>query len=117
MYRIARLTTLCPSHKNFTVKLKHFATATVAAKAKTTAEGEGRGSAIALPVYLYRGANNLLLCGVSLTISLSHHYKTKSFLTLLHSEWPKLYGVLAILSVIGLNNATVLKVNRYFQGK
>ena len=24
-------------------------------------------------------------------------------LTLLHSEWPKLYGVLAILSAIGLN--------------
>ena len=24
------------------------------------------------------------------------------FLTLLHSEWPKLYGVLAILSAIGL---------------
>ena len=26
-------------------------------------------------------------------------------LTLLHSEWPKLYGVLAILSAIGLMNA------------
>ena len=25
-----------------------------------------------------------------------------SFLTLLHSEWPKLYGVLAVLSAIGL---------------
>ena len=25
------------------------------------------------------------------------------FLTLLHSEWPKLYGVLTILSAIGLN--------------
>ena len=28
-------------------------------------------------------------------------------LTLLHSEWPKLYGVLAILSGIGLNEAEI----------
>ena len=26
------------------------------------------------------------------------------FFTLLHSEWPKLYGVLAVLSAIGLKN-------------
>ena len=30
---------------------------------------------------------------------------------LLHSEWPKLTGVLAILSAIGLNN-TVLQIRR-----
>ena len=28
----------------------------------------------------------------------------KIFLTLLHSEWPKLYGVLDVLSAIGLKN-------------
>ena len=28
--------------------------------------------------------------------------KSKTLLTLLHSEWPKLYGVLAVLSAIGL---------------
>ena len=31
--------------------------------------------------------------------------KVKHFiLTLLHSEWPKLYGVLAVLSAVGLND-------------
>ena len=28
-------------------------------------------------------------------------------LTLLHSEWPKLYGVLAVLSAIGLKQVSV----------
>ena len=31
------------------------------------------------------------------------------FLTLLHSEWPKLYGVLAILSAIGLKEGICFK--------
>ena len=38
-------------------------------------------------------------------------------LTLLHSEWPKLYGVLAIQSVIGLFNAYIIKVCYSFKSK
>ena len=34
-----------------------------------------------------------------------------SYVTLLHSDWPKLNGVLAILSAIGLN----MKQQSYFQ--
>ena len=44
--------------------------------------------------------------GAVVLLTLLHSQWAKLFgvlLTLLHSEWPKLYGVLAILSAIGLN--------------
>ena len=37
-------------------------------------------------------------------------------LTLLHSEWPKLYGVLAILSAIGLLVSAELGLNKFCFG-
>ena len=36
------------------------------------------------------------------------HFTFRNNLTLLHSEWPELYGVLAVLNVIGLNTSSLL---------
>ena len=47
------------------------------------------------------------MCTILFFIAKSVEYASEmtafGYLTLLHSEWPKLYGVLAILSAIGLN--------------
>ena len=40
----------------------------------------------------------------SMTSTNSQYYKCKGPLALMHSEWPKLYGVLAFLSAKGLNH-------------
>ena len=40
-------------------------------------------------------------------------YKQCLHLTLLHSEQPKLYGVLAVLSAIGLNSVNIIRRLHY----
>ena len=63
MYRIARLTAPSSSHKNFNVKLYHFVHAAAAA-----ANANAGSSTIALPVHLYRRANNVQTGGQTVAI-------------------------------------------------
>ena len=48
-YRLAPLTMPCPSHKDFNIKLKHFANMVAAGNATANA---ATGGAIALPIHL-----------------------------------------------------------------
>ena len=68
---------------------------------------------IKYPSYLELWNNKKNLQEKNRTIICALTHITRGCLTLLHSEWPKLYGVLAILSAIGLTRKLDLGTYSY----
>ena len=69
---------------------------------------------IVLPVVKHLNTNlSEVMFGDTMWVDV--HIMSQMFLTLLHSERPKLYGVLAVLSAIGLKMTDCFKVHFLYE--